>query len=1226
MFDCGKTVLRPIAIIATVAILAPLNVAAQNARIAQPADESRRATLAGHTDARARPQNDQGPADPAMAMSYLTLTLQPSPQQQAALNRLLADQQNPSSPEYHHWLTPEQFADRFGVNPSDIAKLTAWLKSHGFTVIDVARARNAIHFSGTVRQVQGAFQTEIHRYRVDGEEHFANATNPSIPEAFRGVVSAIAGLNDFRLKPLLRKSPVNPAYNGSHGQHLLGPDDLAAIYDIAPLYAAGLNGTGQKIAIVGQSAITLDDIANFRTTFKLGVNAPQLVLVGKDPGFDPDSQIEADLDIEWAGAVARNATIVYIYAADVLAAAEAAVDRNLAPVISMSFGICEQMTSRGPAMQAVAQQANAQGITWLAASGDSGAAACDPQGLHPQATGGIGVSAPASIPEVTAVGGTMFDDGNGDYWNAANGSTGASAKGYIPEIGWNETNASGLLAGGGGASGLFAKPAWQAGAGVPNDDARHVPDVALTAALHDGYYVISAGHTYAAGGTSASTPSFAGVVALLNHSLGGSGLGNINPALYRLAATAKNVFHDITSGNNIVPCQQATPNCSTGSYGYVAGTGYDLVTGLGSMDVNSLVTQWNSAQLASHTVLTSSSTSVALNGTFQLTATVGPGTAPTGAVTFGSGGIALGSATLNAGVATITVYASQLGTISKSTDFPVWATYGGDNVYSGSSGSLTITVGLPQSGSAVVPSAVQNPVYADITGATWTARIQLTESAGVATTLTGFSVDGAPLSLNLFNGTQLAPHGVIKASVDFTTLIVPVTRTFTFMGADSGGLPWTQQLKVTFLSPMGGLHLSLGNSTVSEVWQNPAADPSCQWPQPLIVEELGGSAVQLVLMSVNGADQTSLIPQYFGTTHLAPYGALYGLICWTNVVAPDTRFIELVGMDDSGNAQPLIFGVTLMRPVSNPPSLSVSPASVPLTNAPGQVSINLPAGVQWTATISPASVASKWLSASPLSGAGSGTIKLSADASRLTHGAYGAMLIITANGSTPQYAAISVSLTVGASPAIAIAGVVNGASFAPGLAPGAIASVFGSGLASSAQLAGSTPLPLSMVGVSATVNNVAAPLYFVSSGQVNLQIPYETSAGPAVLGINNNGAVASAVINIAPNAPGIFSSLTAAKQGETIALFITGEGDVKPALLTGRSPDGFVPQPIAPVTATVGGKNAAITFVGIPPALVGTTQVNFTVPANVPAGVQPVVVTAGGVASPPVTLTVNPGP
>ena len=166
---------------------------------------------------------------------------------------------------------------------------------------------------------------------------------------------------------------------------------------------------------------------------------------------------------------------------------------------------------------------------------------------------------------------------------------------------------------------------------------------------------------------------------------------------------------------------------------------------------------------------------------------------------------------------------------------------------------------------------------------------------------------------------------------------------------------------------------------------------------------------------------------------------------------------------------------------------------------------------------------------------------------------------------------------------------------------------------------------LSMAGVSATVNNVAAPLYFVSPGQVNLQIPYETSAGPAVLGINNNGAVASAIINIAPNAPGIFSPLNAAKQGETMSLFVTGEGDVKPALLTGQSPDGFVPQPIAPVTVTVGGKNAAITFVGIPSGLVGTAQVNFTVPANVPAGVQPVVATVGSVASPPVNLTVNPG-
>ncbi len=270
--------------------------------------------------------------------------------------------------------------------------------------------------------------------------------------------------------------------------------------------------------------------------------------------------IEADLDLEWSGAIARNAKIYYVYGENAFEAAIIAVDNNIAPVISISYGGCE-IDDPVSLFRAVAQQANAQGITILSASGDAGAAGCDSQGLDPLATRGESVAFPADLPEVTGVGGTAFAEAGGNFWAATNSANLSSALSYIPEIAWNESSQSnGLGAGGGGVSALVSKPAWQAGPGVPNDNARDVPDIALSAAIHDGYFITYQGSNFSVAGTSASSPSFAGILAILNQyqvTKGlqpAAGLGNINPQLYRLAQSAPTAFHDVTSGNNIVLC------------------------------------------------------------------------------------------------------------------------------------------------------------------------------------------------------------------------------------------------------------------------------------------------------------------------------------------------------------------------------------------------------------------------------------------------------------------------------------------------------------------------------------------------------------------------------------------------------------------------------------------------------------------------------------------------
>ena len=414
-------------------------VCAQTSRVTQVADSSRRTILAGHLHPKAQPANDLGRVAPSLPMSYVTLTLAPTPAQQAELDKLLVEQQTEGSPNYRQWLTPEQYAQRFGVSDADIGKITAWLEGQGLKVLSVARARNSIAVSGMAAQVEAAFQTEIHTYSVEGETHYANASEPSVPVAFGSVVTAIRGLNDIRMKA--RAKPRNTA---SRGAHYLAPDDQATIYDLSPLYTAGIDGTGQKIAVAGQTAINMSDITTFRSTYNLPANSPQAVLVpgSQNPGVQSRSGdlAESDLDLEWSGAVARNATIIFVYSTDVMTSVQYAIDQNLAPVVSVSYGSCEQETpaSEVSAFQQWAQQANAQGITWFASSGDNGGADCG-DSQHP----GLAVDLPGSLPQVTSVGGTEFVEGSGTYWSAANNANGSSVLSFIPETTWNDSATDG---------------------------------------------------------------------------------------------------------------------------------------------------------------------------------------------------------------------------------------------------------------------------------------------------------------------------------------------------------------------------------------------------------------------------------------------------------------------------------------------------------------------------------------------------------------------------------------------------------------------------------------------------------------------------------------------------------------------------------------------------------------------------------------------------------------
>ena len=1252
--------IRPILLTALVLLSATIGLA-QKDRVASPIDDRRTVVLKGSLNPRAEAGLDRGPLDPARRLTGLTLLLNRSLSQQADLEQLLEDQQDPGSPDYHNWLTPEQYGDRFGLNQADFAKVAAWLKDQGFAVDYQAQSRNWILFSGAAARVQSAFQTSIHRYLVNGETHFANTAEPSIPAALGPVVMAIQGLDDFRMEaPKRSPKPLtsfDPNFTNNSGDHLLAPGDVAAIYDINPLYNRGITGSGQRLVVVGQTDVLLSDIGTFRSTFNLPSNLPQLVLVpgSADPGFTTNDLTEANLDLDWSGAIAPNATVIYVYSQNVVLSLQYAIDQNIAPIISMSYGGCELKISSSPASTAsayrsLAQQAVAEGITWLASSGDSGAASCDPNAAA--AAGGLSVNLPASIPEVTAVGGTTFNEGSGRYWNTANSPNGSSALSYIPEVAWNDTTANGSLSStGGGASIFYSKLSWQSAPGVPSDGARDVPDVSFTAsANHDGYIVVVNGKPSIIGGTSAATPVFAGIVALLNQYLivngaqSKAGLGNINPTLYGLARNSTGVFHDVTVGSNIVPCVSGSNNCRNGQFGYSAGSGYDLATGLGSVDVNTMVTQWNGQPVnGTTTALAANPSALSITSSTTLTATVRASTgttSPTGSVTFTLGSITLGSANLSgaggAASASLNVFGSQLAAGANS----IRASYGGGAGFNGSSASVAVTITVPTSSSAVVPSLVPDPVYqqaADSAGYSFFFTVRLSEIAGIGTTLTDFTFFGTSYASQIesFFGTSTIPaRGTISAALEATVATVPSTAIIGFSGRDASGATWNRQISVPFLPQQISGAMVLSSAPGTEV-RGPTFDPNCTSDHPfyqqLDLQEQNGYGIYLTRFLAGGNDLSSSIADFFGSLRLAPLGSLQAGICWSIASLPSTLNDEIDGIDTAGNTISVTSSTPFQGPGQNAGTLSTSRSSIALSASPGQtvnanLTVHVPAGQQWSISVFPSNRTTSWLIVSPLAGTGSTVVNVVAASPGLANGAYTATLVFQSVNTVPQFVNVPLTFTIGASGSIGVGGIANAASYQAAVAPGMLMFVAGNGLSNSSQLqiATNVPLPYSIGGVSATVNGVAAPIYYVLPGQIVIQVPYETPAGRAFLAVNNNGRVATFSFLVSPAAPGIFTDANlqlvptgTARRGQSLAFFLTGGGEVTSRIATGAPPSlstpvNQLPAPRLPFSMTVGGVQVTPQFVGIPYGLVGVTQVNFAVPANAPLGLQPVIVRIGG--------------
>jgi hypothetical protein len=898
-------------------LLTSAQVSNVQSRIGQAVDEKNLITLQGNTHPMATAQFDRGEAPASLPMNRMLLVLQHTAAQEAAIKQLLADQQNQSSPRFHQWLTPQQYGQTFGPSAQDVKSVTSWLQSHGFEVAKVSPGGHVIEFSGTAGQVQEAFHTSIHHYSVNGEDHWANSSDPQIPAALAPVVKGVKSLHNFHARPNANyagmfqrdkssgstKQISGPKFTFTSGGETffaLGPADFATIYNVKPLWNAGIDGAGESIAIVQESNINIQDIRNFRMLFALPANDPEIVLDGPDPGIDLGVEPEAVIDVTWAGAVAKGAKIKLVVSSStnttegIALSAQYIADNNIASISSMSFGQCELAlgTAGNQFWKAVWEQEAAEGITAFVSAGDGGSAGCDNFDTAAFARKGLAVSGDASTPFDVAVGGTDF---SGDFfapaqfWSATNDPvTQGSALSYIPEIPWNDSCANSIFSfigggtdpiavcnsalgegfldivgGSGGASscissdgknisscsGGYPKPSWQTGVGVPADKVRDIPDVSLFASsgFLGSFYIICEADLSPTGmcdlnppfedfagfgGTSVSSPAFAGIMALVDQKTRAR-QGNANFVFYKLAAeqnpVACNVnagglltslpaptciFNDITADTNAVPCLAGTPNCNTEGgqlgvlAGYNSGVGYDLTTGLGSVNAANLVNGWKSVTFTPTTTNLRLSPQIIIHGqpvNVNITVASRGGT-PSGDVALETNNQdPAGDFTLGADGTIRTTSRLLPGGISG-----VTADYAGDGLFARSNSGLVPVIVLPEFSTTTISLFTLNARQTQsipFTGGGYGSIVFLRADVagrsgfGTATGNVIFTDDGRPIAGNPFKlnseGNTLTPNSINTFAVGVHVIRAAFEGDLSFLPSQAPPMSFTITKGVT---------------------------------------------------------------------------------------------------------------------------------------------------------------------------------------------------------------------------------------------------------------------------------------------------------------------------------------------------------------------------------------------------------------------------------------------
>ena len=1038
-------------------IPAPGQVSAAPSRVVERVDQSRTLVLTGNTHYLARAEFDRGPVDPQLSLDRMQLVLKRSAEQEAALESFMAEQVDPTSPNFHHWLEPEEFGRLYGPSDSDMAAVTNWLQNQGFRIDGVSQGRVTIEFSGTAGQVREAFQTELHHYLVNGRAHIANNRDPQIPAALSPVVTGIASLHDFfprhqselgrfvRMEQATHKvTPIELPAQGPKANYVfsdpnsgginnedIGPYDFAAMYNLTPLWNAGITGKGISIAIAAETDINLKDVATFRTFFGLSKfsGTARMVLNGADPGTIQGAVVENTLDTEWAGAAAPDATVLVVASKGTatsfggLLSMEYIVDNKVAPVMSGSYGTCEAgLAAAGNAnLNAMYQQGSAEGISIFESAGDQGSTGCDNSDatVYPNpAQNGLQVNGFVSSPYVTGVGGTDIvwqEDPYSKYWTA-NTASHASAIGYIPEIPWNSTCtdsylltyvytgqtssealcnnaiAAGLdemvrvVGGSGGKSsclsnkgtfasctGAYAKPAWQTGTGVPADKVRDVPDVSLFASsgLPSGnggsaYLICVSSNSpdktcdytgsnivaQEVGGTSVSSPAMAGIMALVVQKAGGAYQGLANPVFYGLAAketlsacnanTVANgnrcIFYDTTTGTNAMPCLSGSLNCAVKTSGdkigivtgYSTSTGYDLATGLGSVNAANLVNAWPTAAPA----VTVSPTTYGF-----ATAIVGTTSGTKGVVTL-----------KNAGTAAVTIGSVKLtgtdaSSFAASTTCPVGSTLAAGascavtlsfkpaavgallatlSVVDGA-GTQTVEVsgtGVASTAPAVTLSASSLTFAATMVGTPTAAQVLTVKNSGTAAlTLTSETVTGTNATSFLKSattcGASLAVGASCTVSVEFKPLSTGALAAALAIADNATGSP--QQVKLSGTGTAPAVTLTPASIVFPATITGATSDA-----QLATLKNSGTAALTLKSIALGGTSATSFLWLGDCGASLAP-GASCSLYAAFKPASAGALAATLIITDNAAGSP---HKVALTGAGAAPPALKLSTASL----------------------------------------------------------------------------------------------------------------------------------------------------------------------------------------------------------------------------------------------------------------------------------------------------------